>query len=124
MRTLLQTNDKQEIKSASNIALLSLLNLTFLPVIAFAFLLMKLKKIKKQSFAYYHLQFAIRLNLIAAIALILVSILMISLGGFNSGWTWVFVITYFVFIHTVFILIAVWALVRSWSGHKFGYKNQ
>ncbi|MDD1823355.1 hypothetical protein LRP52_14235 [Photobacterium sp. ZSDE20] len=124
MRTLIQTNDKQELKSASNIALLSLLNLTFLPVIAFIFLLMKLKQFKKQSFAYYHLQFAIKLNLIAAIALILVSIIMISLGGFNSGWTWVFVITYFVFIHTVFILIAVWTLVRSWSGHKFGYKNQ
>lgn len=109
---------KEQIKQASNIALWSILNLTFLPGIAFILLLMKLNKCDASSLSEYHLKFAIKLNLIAAAALILVSILMILLGGFNSGWTWVFVITYFVLVHTVFIVIAVWALIRSWAGNK------
>lgn len=109
---------KEQIKQASNIALWSILNLTFLPGIAFILLLMKLNKCDASSLSQYHLKFAIKLNLIAAVALILVSILMILLGGFNSGWTWVFVITYFVLVHTVFIVIAVWALIRSWAGNK------
>ena len=118
MTEKLRQQNKQQIKQASDIALLSLLNLTLLPVIAFIFLLLKLKSSDKKSFAYYHLQYAIKLNLSAASALILVSLLMIACGGFYSGWTWVFVITYFIFVHTVFIVIAIWALIRSWSGNK------
>lgn len=115
--------DKEQIEQASAIALWSLLNLTFLPVFSFIVLLTKINKCTTESFAAYHLNFAIKLNLAAAAALILVSTLMILLGGFNSGMTWVFVITYFIFIHTVFILIAVWMLVRAWAGNKMGYKQ-
>ena len=110
--------DTREIKQASNIALLSLLNLTFLPGIAFIILLLRLKETSKTSFSYYHLIFAIKLNLFAVTALIFVSILMIFLGGFYSAWTWVIVITYFVLVHSGFIIFAVWALIRSWSGNK------
>lgn len=108
---------KTQIKQASNIALWSILNLTFLPVIAFIMLLLKLNKVDDNSLSDCHLKFAIKLNLLAAGALILVSILMIILGGFNSGWTWVFVITYFVLVHTFFIVMAVWALIRAWAGN-------
>jgi hypothetical protein len=109
---------KEQIKQASVIALWSILNLTFLPVLAFIILLFKLNKCDANSLSDYHLKFAIKLNLIAAAALIFVSVLMVLLGGFNSGWTWVFVITYFVLVHTIFIVLAVWALIRSWSGNK------
>ena len=123
MNLHLKQQAKQQIKQASRFALLSLLNLTFLPVISFIVLLVKLNKTDKPSFAYYHLLYAIKLNLVAASALILVSLMMIILGGFNSGWTWVFVLTYFILVHSIFILIAVWMLVRSWSGNKMGYKQ-
>jgi hypothetical protein len=115
--------DNKQIEQASRIALWSLLNLTFLPLISFIVLLSKMNKFTTESFVAYHLNFAIKLNLAAAAALILVSGLMIYFGGFNSGMTWVFVITYFIFIHTVFILTAVWMLVRAWAGHKMGYKQ-
>ena len=120
MNLSLRQQDKIQIKQASDIALMSLLNLTFLPAVAFVWLLLKRKSLAKNSFAYYHLQFAVKLNICAAIALIMVSILMIILGGFYSAWTWVFVITYFIFVHTVFIVTAVWALIRAWSGNKVG----
>ena len=113
-----RTQSKEQIKAASNIALWSILNLTFLPLISFIMLLIKLKRTPENSLSAYHLHFAIRLNLIAGISLILVSGLMIFFGGFDSGWTWVFVITYFVLVHTFFIVLAVWALIRAWGGNK------
>ncbi len=109
---------KEQIKSASTIALWSILNLTFLPGLAFMILLLQRKKHDTNSLSDYHFKFAIKLNLSAAAALIFVSVLMILLGGLNSGWTWVFVITYFVLVHTIFIVIAVWALIRAWAGNK------
>ena len=123
MNSNLSQQDELQIKQASDIALISLLNLTLLPVISFIWLLVKLKSSDKKSFAYHHLQYAIKLNVCAAAALILVSLLIIAFGGLYSGWTWVFVITYFISVHTAFIVIAVWALIRSWSGNKMGYKQ-
>ncbi|SEL00028.1 hypothetical protein SAMN05216262_104204 [Colwellia chukchiensis] len=108
---------KEQVKKASGIALWSILNLTFLPGLSFIMLLLQRSKVQPESLSARHLGFAIKLNLAAAAALIFVSILMIMLGGFNSGWTWVFVITYFVLVHTVFIVIAVWALIRAWAGN-------
>lgn len=118
MKPHLRSRDKEQIKQASMITLLSLLNLTFLPVIAFIMLISQLSRVRKASLAKHHLIYAIKLNIIAGVALILVSLLMIGFGGFNSGWTWVFVITYFVLVHTIFIVIAVWALIRAWAGNK------
>lgn len=107
-----------QIKQASNSALASLLNLTFLPGIAFIYLLYNLKKSQTGAIDHYHALMGIKLNLIAAISLFFVSGLMIVMGGFESPLTWVYVITYFTFVHTLFILIAVWAIVRAWSGQK------
>jgi len=107
-----------QIKQASNSAIASLLNLTFLPGIAFIYLLYNLKRSNKEGIDHYHALLAIKLNIIAAISLFAVSGLMILMGGFDSPLTWVYVITYFTFVHTVFILVAVWAIVRAWSGQK------
>ena len=116
-------SSKEQIKTASNAALASLLNLTLLPVISFIFLLLIYKKTQDGQIDHYHASLGIKLNLIAAVVLFLVSALMILLGGFNSPWTWVYVISYFTIVHTIFIVIAVWALVRSWSGDKLKTKG-
>ncbi len=89
-----------------------------LPALAFIWLVIEYKKTDNQPLEVYYLKYSLKLNLTAAFALVFVSILMIVLGGFNSAWTWVYVITYFTFVHTVFILIAVWAMTRAWSGKK------
>ena len=106
------------LKNASNAALASLLNLTILPVIGFVGLLLVLRKTQAGEIDRYHAILGIKINVIAAIALFCVSATMIFVGGFNSPWTWVYVITYFTIVHTLFIVVAVWALVRSWSGDK------
>ncbi len=109
---------KLQLKRASDAALASLLNLTFLPVISFIILVLIYRKTQPDTIDHYHAKLGLKINIIAATVLILVSILMIVLGGFNSAWTWVFVITYFTIVHTGFIVLAVWALVRAWSGDQ------
>ncbi len=106
------------LKNASNAALASLLNLTILPVFSFIILLLIYRKTQAGNIDHYHATLGIKINLIAAIALLMVSALMIMLSGFNSPWTWVCVITYFTIVHTIFIVFAIWALVRSWSADR------
>lgn len=110
-------NDLQ-LNRASNAALASLLNLTVLPVISFIALMLIYRKTEPDTIDRYHAMLGIKINLFAAAVLFLVSALMILLGGFNSPWTWVYVISYFTIVHTAFIVFALWALVRAWSGDK------
>jgi len=118
MKSEASKNHNLQLKNASNAALASLLNLTILPVISFIALLLIYKKTKAGNIDHYHVILGIKINVFAALALFLVSALMILLGGFNSPWTWVYVISYFTIVHTIFIILAIWALVRSWSGDK------
>ncbi|MEA1889711.1 MAG: hypothetical protein U9N50_08035 [Pseudomonadota bacterium] len=107
-----------QLKQASNAAMASLLNLTILPVISFIALLLIYKKTEPGTIGRYHTVLGLKINVIAAAVLFLVSALMILLGGFNSPWTWVYVISYFTIVHTLFIVLALWALVRAWSGDR------
>ncbi len=114
----LKETNKLQLKRASNAALASLLNLTVLPGISFVALLLIYRKTEPGTIDRYHALLGIKINIIAAAVLFLVSALMILLGGFNSPWTWVYVISYFTIVHTLFIVFALWALVRAWSGDK------
>jgi len=107
-----------QLKQASNAAMASLINLTILPVIGFIALLLIYKKTEPGTIGHYHAILGLKVNIIAAAVLFLVSALMILLGGFNSPWTWVYVISYFTLVHTLFIVLALWALVRAWSGDR------
>jgi len=111
-------HNELQLKRASNAALASLLNLTLFPVISFIILLFIFRKTPPNCIDHYHALLGIKINVVAAVALFLVSTLMILLGGFDSPWTWVYVITYFTLVHTIFIIFALWALVRAWSGDK------
>ncbi len=113
-----KSQKKEQLKNASNAALASILNLTLLPVIGFIALFLIYKKTTPNNIDHYHAVLGMKINIFAAIVLFVVSGLMILLGGFNSPWTWVYVISYFTIVHTTFIIIALWALVRSWSGDK------
>ncbi|MDT8281597.1 MAG: hypothetical protein RQ982_02160 [Gammaproteobacteria bacterium] len=112
-----KTND-QQLKRAANAALASLLNLTVLPGLGFIALILIFRKTQPGTIDRYHTRLGIKINLIAASVLFMVSALMILLGGFDSPWTWVYVISYFTIVHTSFIVFALWALVRAWSGDR------
>ncbi|PCJ30760.1 MAG: hypothetical protein COA90_08315 [Gammaproteobacteria bacterium] len=110
--------DSLQLQRASNATLASLLNLTLFPVIGFIVLLLIYKKTTENSYARYYCVVAIKINLFAAVALFLVSALIIFVGGLTSPWTWVYVVSYFVLGHALFILAATWTMVRSWTGEK------
>jgi hypothetical protein len=110
--------DELQQKQASHAALASLLNLTIFPGISFIILLLIYKKTLPSSFDRYYAVLGIKTNIWAAIALFLVSGLMIIFGGFYSPWTWVYVLSYFMFVHSMFILFATWALTRCWAGAR------
>ena len=111
-------SNESHLKRASKAALFSLLNLTLLPVIAFVILFSIYQKTSPDSIDRYYSVIGIKTNIFAGMALLLVSGLMILLGGFDSPWTWVYVVSYFTFVHALFILFATWTLVRSWTGEK------
>lgn len=108
--------------AAEKAAIAGLLNLTLLPGIAFIWLLIQRKHLivaeQRSLIAVHHNFYALKLNLTAAFFLIVVTTLMILLGGFQSAWTWVYVISYFTLVHSVFILLAVWAYTRANAGKK------
>lgn len=110
------TTEELQIQQASNAALASLINLTILPGIGFIALIFIYLKTQPGTIGRYHAVLGFKINIIAAITLFAVSALMILFGGFNSPWTWVYVISYFTLVHTLFIVLAIWALVRAWSG--------
>ena len=112
------TTDDLQFKRAASSSLFSLLNLTALPIVGFLVLLLLYKKTESDTLDRYYADLGIKTNLVAAVALLLVTTLMILLGGFDSAWTWVYVISYFVFVHAMFILFATWTMVRSWTGKK------
>lgn len=120
MQTLNTINNANEvsIKRASQATLASLLNLTFLPIIGFIWLMVLFGKTSPGSIEHYHAVLGVKLNLVAAVAVGMVSLMMIFFGGFDSVWTWVYVICYFTLVHATFIIIAVWAMIRSWSGQE------
>jgi len=107
-----------QLKRASRASLASVLNLTFLPVVGFIILFQIYKITSPDTIDRYYSVVGIKTNIFAAIALVLVTGLMFLTGGFYSPWTWVYVISYFVFVHALFILFATWTLVRSWTGEK------
>ena len=110
------TTDERQIQQASNAALASLINLTILPGVGFIALILIYGKTQAGTIGRYHAILGFKINIIAAAVLFLLSALMILFGGFDSPWTWVYVITYFTLVHTLFIVLAIWALVRAWSG--------
>ncbi len=110
--------DEVQLKRASRASLVSLSNLTVLPVIGFIILLLLYKKTAPDTIDRYYAVIGIKINLLAAVALLLVSGLMVVMGGFESHMSWIYMLSYFVTAHALFILVATWALVRSWSGKK------
>jgi len=118
LRGMKMTKDEQQLKRAATSTLLSLLNLTALPVISFILLLLIYNKTEENTLDRYYVALGIKTNLFAGVALLLVTALMILVGGFDSPWTWVYVISYFVFVHAMFILFATWTMVRSWTGKE------
>ena len=101
---------------------LYLVNLLLLPGIAFALLLVLFLWQRRDAspLAANHLAQTIGVSVLGG-ALLVVTLLIALLGGFDSGYTWVVVVLYFTFIHSTLIFMGVLGLVRALSGQHYRY---
>lgn len=103
--------------------LLYLLNIIFLPVIAFIILVVLYRRHKnhKSLLARCHLRQTFIASIWAGIMIVLVNLLIILVGGYDSPWVWLIVIIYLTSIHTVFILLGTFGLTRAMNGKHYHY---
>ena len=117
------TDPADDRNQAFKAELLYLLNLSFLPGIAFLLLLQLNSRYGQTGTALVrcHLKQTLVASIWAGILLIGFSSTVILLGGLDQAWTWVIIIIYFTSIHAALILLGVVGLTRAQAGKHFHY---
>lgn len=102
---------------------LYLVNLLLAPGLAFIALLLLYLFKKKQAaaLAVNHLSQTVGVSIVGGALIVIVIALVIVLGGFDSGYTWMVVILYFTFIHSSLILMGVLGLVKAMNAEHYRY---
>ncbi|MDH5433171.1 MAG: hypothetical protein OEY19_04440 [Gammaproteobacteria bacterium] len=117
---VLSASDQQ---LAYNAHLYFLLNLTFLPLIAFIWSVLryfKQKRVMSQATRHHFLQ-SLVMQFFSGILLIGVSGLIVEFGGWQSPYTIMILIIYFTCIHSLLILAAVYAMSKTAGGKDYDY---
>lgn len=116
-------SDQEDRRIAVEAELLYLLNLLLLPGFAFAMLLWLAHKHRGRvsNLVRCHLRQTIFASLWAGALLLLVTVLIIYLGGFQSPMTWVVLILYVICCHSLLILLGVFGLSRAMAGLPYIY---
>ncbi|MFZ6771332.1 hypothetical protein ACO0LB_01315 [Undibacterium sp. SXout7W] len=116
-------SDPADRRIAIEAELLYLLNLLLLPGFAFVMLLWLAHQHRDRisTLARCHLRQTIFASLWAGTLLLLVTVIIIALGGFQSPMTWVVLILYFICCHSLFILLGVFGLSRAMAGQPYIY---
>jgi len=102
---------------------LFLVNLMLAPGLAFAalVLLYLLKGKDAEPLPANHLSQTLGVSVIGGVLLVVIIALILLLGGFDSGYTWMVVVFYFTFIHSSLIFMGVFGLVKALNGQHFVY---
>lgn len=112
-----------EIRIASTAATLYLLNILLLPFIAFVLLLILYQRQRHNvsTLVQCHLMQAMRASICAGLMLILISTGILLFGDLHQISTWIIFILYVLCVHSVFILLGVFALSKALSGKLYFY---
>ena len=102
---------------------LFLINLLLAPGLAFLALMVIYVKNKRSAdpLALNHLSQTAGVSVVGGALLVCISLLIVFLGGFDSGYTWMIVILYFTTIHSTLILLGVLGLVKALAGEHFSF---
>ena len=102
---------------------LYLINLLLLPGLGFLLLLGLYFRCRSSAspLALVHLRQTVSASLWAGALLIVANLLIIALGGYDSGWTWVVVILYFTTAHTTLVVFGIFGLARALAGQPYRY---
>ena len=98
-------------------------NLLIAPGICFAILLWLWLRNKDDapSLARQHLKQTTYVSLWGGILIVIISALLIALGGLDWEWTWVIVIMYFTCIHSTLVMFGAYALSKALAGQTWRY---
>ena len=100
--------------------ILYLLNLSFLPGIAFVIMLVLWRlPAARPLFVNDHFQQTTFASIMAGVLLAFVSLLIVLVGGFNSRWTFVILIIYFTLCHSLLLMLGVFGFTRANNGKPF-----
>ena len=102
---------------------LFLVNLMLAPGLAFIvlFLLYLLKRSDADPLALNHLSQTVGVSVAGGVLIVFIIALILALGGFDSGYTWMVAVLYFTFIHSSLILMGMFGLVKALNGEHFSY---
>lgn len=102
---------------------LYLINLLLLPGLGFLVLLRLFFRQRQDAppLARIHLRQTLSASLWAGALLIFANLLIVALGGYDSGWTWVVVILYFTTAHTTLVVFGILGLARALAGQPYRY---
>lgn len=102
---------------------LYLANLLIAPGLAFLGLLWLWRRRDLRSFplARQHLRQTLIASLWAGALLIGLNAIILLVGGFTSVWSWLAVILYFIFFHSVLVLCGMVGLSRAMAGKPFRF---
>lgn len=117
----------EEEKAGQNLAVLAealyLINLLLLPGLAFIGLVGLWLKYKDSAppLARQHLKQTTWVSVIGGFLIIVLSSLIIGLGGINWEWTWVILVLYFTCIHSTLVLLGMYALIKAMNGQTWRF---
>lgn len=117
----------EEEKAGQNLAVLAealyLINLLLLPGLAFIALVGLWLKYKDSAppLARQHLKQTTWVSVIGGFLIIVLSSLIIGLGGINWEWTWVILVLYFTCIHSTLVLLGMYALIKAMNGQTWRF---
>jgi hypothetical protein len=102
---------------------LYLANLLLAPGLAFAALLWlwRTTSAAEAPLARAHLRQALAGSLWAGVLLFGLSVAILLIGGFDSMWSWLWVILYFTFFHSTLVLFGMFGLARAMAGQPFRF---
>ena len=102
---------------------LYLINLLVLPGIAFLILMVLYFKYEKGSpqIVGCHLRQTFSATIWAGLILMLVVWVIFEIGGYNTPYTWLIAIIYFIIFHNVLVFLGIFGLIKAMAGEQFHY---
>jgi len=116
-----------EEKAGQNLAVLAealyLINLLLLPGLAFLGLvaLWLMYKDNAPPLARQHLKQTTWVSLVGGFLIIVLSSLIVALGGLDWEWTWVILVLYFTCVHSTLVLLGMYALIKAMNGQTWRF---
>lgn len=102
---------------------LYLANLLVIPGLCFVILMWLYFKHRSSAppLALCHLRQTVSASLWAGALLVIANGVIVALGGYDAGYTWMVVITYFTTAHATLVLLGMFGLSKAMAGQPFQY---